>query len=106
MATFRNKFLLAHEQSLINDEEVILLYEKLSDAKCTTEFRFPKSGVYKLTEILQTLPSIKCNNRSVFDGLECFCVFLNRFAYSCHYGDMVPRFGRPVPELCLVSNAT
>ena len=28
MATFRNEFLLAHEQNLINDEEIILVYDK------------------------------------------------------------------------------
>ena len=129
MATFRvtrNALLLAHDQNLINDEEFILLYdintssnlefpywkypsfnlENISDAECTAEFRFPKSDVYKLADVLQIPPLIKCYNRSVFHGLECFCVFLKRFAYPCRYGDMVPRFGRPVPELCLMSNAT
>ena len=129
MATFRvtrNAVLLAHDQNLINDKEFILLYdintssnlefpywkypsfnlENISDAECTAEFRFLKSDVYKLAEVLQIPPLIKCYNRSVFDSLECFCVFLKRFAYPCRYGDMVPRFGRPVVELCLMLNAT
>ena len=112
---------MAHDQNLINDEEFILLYdrntninlefpywkypsfnlENISDAECTAEFRFLKSDVYKLAEVLQIHPLIKCYNRSVFDGLECFCVFLKRFINPCRYGEMVPRFGRPVPELCL-----
>ena len=127
MATFRvtrNALLFAHDQNLINDEEFMLLYgmnsssnlpywkypsfniENISVAECTAEFRFLKSDVYKLAEVLQILPLIKCYNRSVLDGLECFCVSLKRFAYPYCYGDIVPRFGRPAPELCLMSNGT
>ena len=129
MAAFRvtrNVLLLVHDQNLINDEQFILLYniktssnlefpywkyplfnlENISNAECTAEFRFLKSDVYKLTEILQIPPLIKWYNRSVFDALVCICIFLKQFAYSCCYGDMVPRFRRPVSELCLMSNAT
>ena len=59
-----------------------------------------------MAEVLQFPQLIKCYNKPVFDGLECFCVFLKQFAYSCLYEGMAPRFGRPVPELCLMSNAT
>ena len=38
------------------------------------------------------------------DGIQSVCIFLKRFAYPCRYLDMISRFGRPVPELCLVSN--
>ncbi|XP_066928677.1 uncharacterized protein [Clytia hemisphaerica] len=31
-------------------------------------------------------------------------MFLRRFAYPCRYGDMIPRFGRPVPEICMITN--
>ena len=86
--------------------EVSFNLENISDAECTAEFRFLKSDVYKLSEILQIPPLIKCYNRSVFDALVCFCVFLKQFPYPCCCGDMVPRFERPVPELCLMSNAT
>ena len=87
------------EVSLIN-------LENISDAKCAAEFL--KSDVYKLAEIMQIPPMIKSCIRSVFDGLKCFCVFLThcRFAYPCRYGDMIPRFGRSLPEFCLISNAT
>ena len=128
MATFRttrSALLLAHDQNIINDEEFLYLYdintsknvdfpywqypsfklENLSDPECKAEFRFLNSDVYKLAEVLQVPPVIRCYNRSVFDGLESFCVFLKRFAYPCRYGDLVSRFGRPVPELCLMSNA-
>ena len=130
MATFtfrvtRNALLLPLDQNPINGEEFTLLYDintssnldfsywkypsfnlkNIYDAGCTAEFHFLTSYIYKLVEVLQTLSLIKCYNRSVFDGLECFCVFLKRFSYPCRYGDMVPRFVRPVPGLCLMSNA-
>ena len=31
-------------------------------------------------------------------------MLLKRFAYPCRYGDMIPRFGRPVPQLSMISN--
>ena len=32
------------------------------------------------------------------------CMLLNRFAYPCHYADMVLRFARPVPGLRIITN--
>ena len=37
--------------------------------------------------------------------VEALCIFLKRFAYPCRYVDMIPRFGRPEPQLCMISNA-
>ena len=34
----------------------------------------------------------------VFDGMEGLCMPLKRLAYPCRYNDMIPRFGRPIPE--------
>ena len=31
--------------------------------------------------------------------------FSKRFAYPCRYLDMIPRFARPKPQLCMTSNA-
>ena len=31
-------------------------------------------------------------------------MLLKRFAYPCHYVDLVPRFARPVPQLCIITN--
>ena len=47
---------------------------------------------------------IRCYNRVVVDGIEALCIFLKRFAYPCRYSDMLPRFARPVPQLCMTSN--
>ena len=32
------------------------------------------------------------------------CVLLKRFAYPCRFADMVARFWRPVPQLCMITN--
>ena len=37
--------------------------------------------------------------------VEAFCIFLKRFAYPSRYVDMIPRFGRPEPQLCMIPNA-
>ena len=36
--------------------------------------------------------------------MEGLCILLRRLAYPCRFGDMVPRFGKPVPVLSMVSN--
>lgn len=127
MATFRqarNALLLAHDAELIDAEEFILLYDlnrsknldfpyqnydpfnldDLSDDECWTEFRFFKADIHRLAEALQVPERITCYNRSVFNGFEAFCALLKRFAYPIRYGDMIKRFGRPVSELCMMTN--
>lgn len=32
------------------------------------------------------------------------CILLRRLAYPCRFGDVVPRFGKPVPALSMVTN--
>ena len=36
--------------------------------------------------------------------MEAFCIFLKRFSYPCRFSDLVSPFGRPVPELSMMSN--
>ena len=31
-------------------------------------------------------------------------MLLKRLAYPCRYSDMIPRFGRPVPEMSMMTN--
>ena len=104
MASFRetrDALLLAHDQELINDEEFVLLYnintsknydypywnykifdlDDWSDDECRSDFGFYKNDVYRLYEVLQIPETITTYNRSKFDGLEAFCIFLKRFAY-------------------------
>ena len=39
-------------------------------------------------------------------GLEALCIVLKTLAYPCRYVDMIPRFGRAVPQLCMIFNQT
>ena len=41
----------------------------------------------------------------VLDTIEGLCIALKRVAYPCRYVDLFPRFGRPVSQLCMVTNS-
>ena len=47
---------------------------------------------------------MKCPNGVLVDGTEAISVLLKRFAYPYRFADMVARFGRPVPQLCMITN--
>ena len=120
----REALFLAHANNLIDDEEFVCLYdlnrsknldypywnyqkfdlEQLTDDECWSEFRFLKRDIYKLQEVLNIPDEIITYNRLNVDGIEALCLFLERFAYPCRYSDMVPRFGRPVPQMSIISN--
>ena len=36
--------------------------------------------------------------------MEALCILLRRLSYPCRFSDIIPRFGRPVPVLSMVSN--
>ncbi|CAH3127897.1 unnamed protein product [Pocillopora meandrina] len=48
--------------------------------------------------------NIRCPQRTICDRIEGLCMLLRRFSYPCRYSDMISRFGRPVPELCMITN--
>ena len=43
-------------------------------------------------------------DRHVIPSDEALCVLLKRLAYPCRLGDMISRFGRPEPTLCIIFN--
>ena len=120
----RNCLLLCHDQKRIGDEKLIFLYDlnrsknpdfpywrydrfdldRLSDDESKAELRFLKSDIYNLQEVLGIPEEIKCYNRLVVDGIEALCILLKRFAYPIRYSDMIPRFGRPVPQYSIITN--
>ena len=127
MSSFRQTqegLLFAFDDGDINGEEFLLLLalkicknldypywkyqafdlDQLSDDECRTYFKFYKSNIDLLIENLQIPWEIMCYNGSVFSGLETFCILLKRFAYLCWYTDVIPVFGRSVPELLVISN--
>ena len=126
MAAFREaREMLLHSlcQGFIDDTEFLLLYnlntshnpdfpywhyepfqlDNLSEGECMAEFRFYRNDVYLLAEVLQIPEQVVCYNGTKVAKIEALCIFLKRFAYPCRYGDMIPRFGRSVPELSIIS---
>ena len=121
---FRQLLILYYDANLINDEDFVLLYDmfpsrnpsfpyyeyacfdlnNMSEAECKAEFRFEKKDLPTVAEALQIPPSFKLRQGSIVSGMEGLCILLRRLAYPCRFGDMVPRFGKPVPVLSMVTN--
>ena len=109
---------------IINDEELLLLlddntsrnpefnYEnyqrfdldEIQEPECKAEFRFNKNDIPVLAEVLGLPETFRCSQRTVANKLEGLCMLLRQTAYPCRYSDLIPRFGRPVPELSLITN--
>ena len=119
----RNSLLSAVNENIIDDEEFLLLYDvnksrddypywsydsfnldNLDDSESWSEFRFLKNDIYRLKNVLQIPDRIKTYNRLSVDGITALCIFLKRFADPCRYFDFVSKFGRPIPDYCIISN--
>lgn len=121
----RTLLLLFHDNGLIDDEEFLLLYdqysssntdqfpyhvypafdlEELDESECLAEFRFRKRDIVVLAYVLQIPAIIECEQGSICDGVEGLCILLRRLSHPCRYGDMIQRFAKPVPILCMVAN--
>ena len=115
----RNLLVKSYDDGFI--EEFILLYDlysskdldfpydvyvpfDLDEAECVAEFRFRKRDVRALAEVLRVPDTITCEQGSVCTGIEGLCMLLRRMAYPCRYGDMIPRFAKPVPVLSMITN--
>jgi hypothetical protein len=88
-----------------------LEYEKIEDqlGEMTTdesiaEFRFELADLRLLADALRIPEKVVCPNRTVASGMEALCITLKRFAYLCRYSDMIPRWGRSVSDLCLITS--
>ena len=121
---FRDLLVISYDSKVISGEEFLVLYEEfqsknldfeyekypafdldnISTADCYAEFRFEKQDIPLLAEALQLPPRIRCEQRSICDGVEGLCMLLKRIAYPCRYSDLIPRFGRPVSTLSLITN--
>ena len=120
MSSFKE---LAYDSSLINDVEFLVLFENyasknpefaydyytrfelenMQNNECLAEFRVKKEDVPVLVEALQIPETVRCEQCSVCGGIEGLCLLLRRLAYPCRYSDMIPHFGRPVPEICMIT---
>ena len=76
----------------------------MDDNECLSEFRFRKSDLPVLFEALHLPNYFTCQQGTICDGIEGLCIAFRRFAYLCRLIDLIPRFGRPVPELSMISS--
>ena len=116
---------MLHDGGDIDDEELLLFmpihhrnlhaglpystYDRFNifdmrDDECEVEFRFKKEDIFRLAAVLQLPDKFKCQNGVVVYPIESLFVLLKRFAYPCRYVDLIPRFGRPISQLCMVTN--
>ena len=120
----RDALFIAHNRGLLSDAELLLLleenssrnpefsYEKygrfsidrIEEPECKAEFRVEKKDLPQLAEALQLPQTFRCYQRTTADKLEGLCILLRRMSFPCRYSDMIPRFGRPVPELSMITN--
>ena len=120
----QDKFTVCTQLDLIDDEEFVLLYDLntsgnpdipywnydkfdldlTSDDEGKSEFRFFCKDMYLLHEILDIPEEISLYNGTYVDSIEALSILLKRFAYPCRYLDLVPRFARPIPQLCMLFN--
>jgi len=120
----RNLLLACFTKGIINTKEFAVLYDvntsknpsfpyddyegfslnNFSDEECLAEFRVAKHDLPVLVDALGIPRVFRCPQRSVFSGMEGLCMLLKRLAYPCRFSDMVPRFGRPVPEMSMMTN--
>ena len=78
--------------------------DQLENDECVAEFRFQKDDIHDLLGVLQILDEIVRYNGTKVSDIEALCIFLKRHAYPCRYLDLIQRFARPVPELCIINN--
>ena len=120
----RDLLLVSCVKGIINANEFAILYDvnmsknplfpydnyeefspdNFSEEECITEFRVEKNDLPVLADSHGIPPVFRCSQRSVFAGMEGLCMLLKRLAYPCRYSDMIPRFGRPVPEMSMITN--
>ena len=76
--------------------------DAMNDDECNAEFRFKKGDIYRLCSVFKLEDVIVTKDRHVVPSIEAVCILLKRLAYPCRFGDMIPRFGRPVPTLSII----
>ena len=78
--------------------------DDIDNPECKANFRFEKHDLSVLAEVLHLPERFRCSQRTVADRMEGLCMLLRRMSYPCRYADMIPLFGRPVPELSMITN--
>ena len=63
-----------------------------------------KNTTFLLVDVLGLPDEIKCKQGTICDSTEGLCIVLKRLAYPCRYNDLISIYGRPVPEISMISN--
>lgn len=120
----RELLFLSHGLNFIDNEEFLGLFDlfesenldfpygkyrefaldEMAESECLAEFRFQKRDVARLADVLNIPQTFRYEQGSTFDGIEGLCLLLRRLSFPCRYGDMIPRFGKPVPGLSMITN--
>lgn len=120
----REALIVGLADEIITDEEFVLLspyfcsknpcypyweydmfdLDNFDTSECFSDFRVYKEEIPVLARALQIPYQFKCYQGTICSGVEGLCIILKRLAYPCCYFDMSRLFGRPVPELCMLSN--
>ena len=116
---------LLHDRGDIDDDELLLLvgdrqhnlhtglpyfkYDRfnmfeMGEDECEVEFRCKKGDIFRLAAALQFLEVFRCESGVIVDTVESLCIALKRFAYPCRYADLIPHFGRPISQLCMIKH--
>lgn len=120
----RESLVISLADGILSDEEFALLYpffcsenpcypywdydlftlDNFDSSECFSDFRVFKEDLPLLLRSLQVPNQFRCRQGTICSGIEGLCMLLKRLAYPCRYFDMIRLFGRPVPELCMLSN--
>jgi len=120
----RDHLLISHDEGVLSDDEFLLLYnlnrsynldlpydsypdfyfDELEDDGCLAEFHFHKRDLPLLADLLEIPETVEYYQKSICSGLEALCVLLKRHSYPCRYSDIVARFAKPAPVLCMINN--
>ena len=79
-------------------------FDDLEDDECLSKFCLYKNDLPIMAEVLGIPEVVEYYQRSIYSGLEALCISLKRHSYPCQYSDMIARFGKPVPVLCMINN--
>ena len=88
----------------MHKEYQIFDLEELYETECVMDFRFKKHEIPILGMALGLPEHFRCKQGTVCDRIEALCITLRRFTYPCRYSDLVPTFGRSVPELSMITS--
>ena len=95
------KILSFHTKTLENYEP--FNFDVLDSAEYLADFLVEKQDIPRLADALGIPMVIKCQQRSICDGVEGLRMLLRRFAYPCRLSDIIARFGRTVPVISMIT---